>query len=460
MKLPHLLAAVLLPFAAALPAAPVSAQLPAAVEGQPLPSLAPMLQRTVPGVVNISTRGRVQMQQNPMFNDPFFRRFFQMPDQPQEREVSSLGSGVIVDAARGYVLTNNHVIANADEIRVTLQDGRELVAEVVGTDEATDVALLKVEAERLTALPFSDSDKLEVGDFVVAIGNPFGLGQTVTSGIVSGLGRALGLRGPQQSFEDFIQTDAAINRGNSGGALVNLRGELVGINTAILSGTGGNIGIGFAIPVNMARYVMDQLIEHGEVRRGVLGINIQNLDPELAQALGTKETQGVVVTNVAEGSSAAKADIRAGDVIVSVNGRAVTHWNELRNRLGMLRVGERVRLEIIRDGRRRTVNAVIGELSSTEVAADALHPGLAGATFANIPETSPLYGRVVGVQVTAVEQGSPAARARLAPDDVITSVNRQDVRNVDDLRRLAVPSAQPLLLTVRRGNGVQFVVIR
>ncbi|MCA1799106.1 MAG: DegQ family serine endoprotease [Xanthomonadaceae bacterium] len=459
MKLLHLLAAALFTAATVLPVAPAAAQLPVAVDGEALPSLAPMLQRTVPAVVNISTRGTVQTQRNPMFNDPFFRRFFSMPDQPQEREVASLGSGVIVDAERGLVLTNNHVVANATEIRVTLQDGRELVAEVVGTDEGTDVALLKVEGANLTALPMSNSDALEVGDFVVAIGNPFGLGQTVTSGIVSGLGRALLMRGPQ-SFEDFIQTDAAINRGNSGGALVNLRGELVGINTAILSGTGGNIGIGFAIPANMARYVMEQLLEHGEVRRGVLGINIQNLDAELAEALGTSERQGVVVTNVAEGSSAEEAGIRAGDVIISVNGRAVTHWNELRNQLGMIRVGERVRLEVIRDGERRTVNARIGELATAEVAADTLHPGLRGATFSNIPETSPLFGRVQGAQVTSVEPGSAAARARLQPEDVITTVNRQDVGNVDDLRRLAAPGQPQLLLTVRRGNGVQFIVIR
>ncbi len=456
MKPQYLLAAAL---AAATPAVGQADAIPAPLDGVTMPSLAPMLQRATPGVVNISTSGTVQVQQNPMFNDPFFRHFFKMPEQPTEREFQSLGSGVIVDASNGYVLTNNHVVANATEITITLQDGRELSAEVVGTDEPTDLALLKVDANNLTALPLADSEQLQVGDFVVAIGNPFGLGQTVTSGIVSGLGRALGLR--QESYENFIQTDAAINRGNSGGALVNLRGELVGINTAILSGSGGNIGIGFAIPTSMVKYVMGQLIEHGKVSRGVLGVTIQNLNQELAAAMGLDDaTQGVVVSSVASGSAAEKAGIQVGDVIVSLNGAAVSNLNELRNRLGMMPVGERVRVELLRDGRRRTVTATISELAATEIASGALHRGLEGASFSNIPETSPLSGRVQGAMIVQVAEGSAAQRNGLRAGDVVTSVNRRPVTSVEDLRQLAAPGPQQLLLHVRRGNGALFLPIR
>lgn len=455
MKALPLIAAALFAAATSMPAI---AQLPSVVDGQPLPTLAPMLQRVTPGVVNISTRGTVQVQQNPLLNDPLFRRFFGQPNQPQEREVSGLGSGVVVDAANGYVLTNNHVIARADEITVTLQDGRTLPATVIGTDEATDLALLQVEATGLTAVPLGDSDALAVGDFVVAIGNPFGLNQTVTSGIVSGLGRALRMRA--ENYEDFIQTDAAINRGNSGGALVNLRGELIGINTAIMSGSGGNIGIGFAIPVRMARQVMDQLIEHGTVRRGMLGVTIQDLNQELADALGIDETQGALVTNVMPESPAERAGVQAGDVIVRVNDRNITSLNDLRNQIGMARIGDRVRLEVVREGRTRTLQATIEEAASEEVPADQLHAGLQGATFSNITESSPLYGRVEGVQVTEVEPGSPAGRRGLAQNDVIIAVNRQQVQNIADLRQLATPDQRQLLLHIRRGNGMMFLVVR
>lgn len=268
---------------------PLAAAWPSAVDGQPLPSLAPMLKRATPAVVNISTRTQIQEAEHPLLRDPFFRHFFGIPNQPRRRESSSLGSGVIVDSRRGYVLTNNHVIDKADEITVTLNDGRRLNGKLVGADPESDIAVVKITPERLTELPIGDSDKLEVGDFVVAIGNPFGLGQTVTSGIVSALGRSgLGIEG----YEDFIQTDASINPGNSGGALVNLRGELVGINTAILAPSGGNVGIGFAIPANMATRIMTTLVEHGEVRRGLLGITVQDLSHELAQAFSLPDGQG------------------------------------------------------------------------------------------------------------------------------------------------------------------------
>ena len=295
------------------------AALPAAVAETPMPSLAPMVKKVSPAVVNIATRGTIRERppQNPLLEDPFFRRFFDIPDMPRERQFQSAGSGVIFDARNGYIVTNAHVVDNATEITVTLQDGRDLTAQVVGSDVPSDVAVLKVSPENLIQIALGDSGKLEVGDFVVAIGNPFGLQHTVTSGIVSGLGRS-GIN--QDGYEDFIQTDASINPGNSGGALVNLRGELVGINSAILSRSGGNIGIGFAIPVNMARSIMDQLLKYGSVKRGLLGVNIYSLTPDVAKSLNLQNIQGVLVSQVNEGSAAEKAGIKAGDVITSING--------------------------------------------------------------------------------------------------------------------------------------------
>jgi Do/DeqQ family serine protease len=296
---------------------------------QGMPTLAPMLERVTPAVVNIASAGRIPVEQNPLFNDPFFRDFFGFPDQPLERKTQSLGSGVIVDAERGLILTNAHVIANADQITVKLGDGRSYEAELVGTDAETDIGVVKITAERLTDVPMADSSQLRVGDSVVAIGNPFGLTQTVTSGIVSALGRSgLGIEG----YEDFIQADAAINPGNSGGALVDLKGRLVGINTAIFSGSGGDIGIGFAIPINMARQVMEQLVKHGKVRRGYLGIQLQDLDAELAEAFDIEARQGAVIANVLAGTPAQKAGLQAGDVIVSVNGRPVRSASDLKER--------------------------------------------------------------------------------------------------------------------------------
>jgi Do/DeqQ family serine protease len=285
-----------------------------AIDGEPLPSLAPVLERVTPSVVNIYTETRVQVR-SPLLDDPFFRRFFNVPERARERISRSLGSGVIVDAERGYILTNNHVIEGSTDISVTLHDGRSFSAEMMGTDPDTDLAMIRVEADELEELALADSRELRVGDFVVAVGNPFGLGQTVTSGIVSALGRA-GVRGLE--FQNFIQTDASINPGNSGGALINLRGELVGINSAIFTPSGGNVGIGFAIPSSMAQYVMDQLIEFGEVRRGTLGLFVQDLSGELADALELDVNGGALVAEVVDDSPAAKSGIKAGDVIVSV----------------------------------------------------------------------------------------------------------------------------------------------
>jgi Do/DeqQ family serine protease len=433
-----------------------SATLPAAVDGEPLPTLAPMLERTVPTVVNLSTRGRV-VEQSPLLDDPFFRRFFDLPQAPRERQVQGLGSGVILDAERGYILTNYHVIRRADEIVVTLYDGRRLDAEVVGTDPATDLAVLRVEADHLEAVKVADSDALRVGDFVVAIGNPFGLGQTVTSGIVSALGRSgLGI----ESYEDFIQTDASINPGNSGGALVNLRGELVGINTAILSRGGGNIGIGFAIPVNMALQIMEHLVEHGEVRRGRLGVMVQDLTPDLAQAFGIPQTRGAVISRVEPGSAADRAGLREGDVVLQVDGRAVRNASEMRNIIGLLRVGAEVELEVVRDNRRHTITAQVAEIEMTTLEGGQISRLLDGAGFSDIPEDSPLYGRVQGVLVASLEGGSRAARAGLREGDVILSVNRQPVTGVEDMRRALDGAGQRLLLNIRRDEGAFFLLLQ
>ncbi len=331
----------------------------AEASGQASPSLAPMLDNVTPAVVNISTKTKVRINDNPLLRDPFFRRFFSLPNSHQKRHTQSLGSGVIVNAQQGYIITNNHVIDMADEITVTLRNNQKLVATLIGRDKATDIAVIKVEPNELTGVEFADSDRLRVGDFVVAIGNPFGLGQTVTSGIVSALGRSgLGIEG----YENFIQTDASINPGNSGGALVNLRGELVGINTAILSPSGGgNVGIGFAIPTNMVRDIMSQLIEFGKVKRGRLGVYLQDLTAELASVFGMTQQQGAIVSQVIENSPAEKSGIKAGDIIIRVDSKIINNTSDLRNIIGLLRVGKSVELDILRNGKNRQFKVKIRE---------------------------------------------------------------------------------------------------
>lgn len=431
-----------------LPAA-ATAALPAEVDGEPIPTLAPMIKRVSPAVVNIAVRASVdQSRDNPLLNDPFFRRFFE-DRAPRQRQSQSAGSGVIVDAARGYVLTNHHVVENADEIQVTLLDDRSLKAEVIGSDPGSDVAVIKVDPDGLQDISLGDSDGLEVGDFVVAIGNPFGFSHTVTSGIVSALGRS-GLS--RDGYEDFIQTDASINPGNSGGALINLRGELVGINSAIISNSGGNLGIGFAIPVNMARAVMDQILEFGEVRRGLLGVNIFSVTPAVAQAYDLEVEQGALVSQVMPGSAAEKAGIRTGDVVMTVDGEQVKGATELRNAIGLKRVGDEVKLEVHRDGDIRMIEAQLGgQNEEPEVVAAELHRGFDGAELTTLDSNSPGYGDLEGVVVASVERGSPAALRGLRAGDVITHVNRKRVRSMEDFRE-AAGDAESLGLTVQRDD--------
>lgn len=428
------------------------AQLPARVGDTPLPSLAPIVKRTSPAVVGISVKGTVQAQQNnPLLQDPFFRRFFDLPEAPQERQFQAAGSGVIVDAANGYILTNAHVVENAKEITVTLLDNREIKAQVKGTDSATDIAVLQVKATNLTAIPLADSNKAQVGDFVIAIGNPFGLEHTVTSGIISALSRAPGIS--ENGYEDFIQTDASINPGNSGGALLDLNGQLIGVNSAIFSSSGGNIGIGFAIPSNMAKSVMDQLVKYGKVVRGVLGVSIQTLTSELASSIGAEGVEGAVVSEVQEGSAADKAGIKPGDVVTAVNGKPVRSSQALKNAIGFLRVGEKVEIGLLREGKPRRVTAVIAERSEAAKQASAtMHSGLEGAEFADA-------GKNEGVVIAAVAENSPAATNGLRRNDLIVAVGRARIMNVQQLRE-AVKDANSFLLTVQRGNRTLVVVIR
>lgn len=425
---------------------PATAAWPAAVDGRTLPSLAPILKEVMPAVVNISTRTQIQEAEHPLLRDPFFRRFFDIPNQPRKRETSSLGSGVIVDARRGYVLTNNHVIDKADEIMVTLNDGRRLNAKLVGADRESDIAVVQVKPGELRELPRGDSDKLEVGDFVIAVGNPFGLGQTVTSGIVSALGRSgLGIEG----YEDFIQTDASINPGNSGGALVDLNGRLIGINTAILAPSGGNVGIGFAIPVNMAMSIMATLAEHGEVRRGLLGVNVQDLTPELAQAFNLGETQGAVITRIQPDSPADRAELQPGDIVLAINGRKVKHSMDVRNAIGLLPVGSEAKIEVLHKGEPIVREARIAAPRNATADGRSLHPKLAGVVLREGETDS----GDEGVFIEKIHTASYAFQSGLRPGDVIVMANRRPVHGLDSLRQAAGGSSQLLLNIRREGEG-------
>jgi serine protease DegQ len=432
---------------------PAQAALPALIDGQALPTLAPMIERVTPAVVNISSRTRTRVR-DPLLDDPFFRRFFGVPNMPQERVEQSLGSGVIVDAAKGYVLTNNHVVQGADDIRVTLSDGRTLKAKLVGTDPDTDVAVIQIPADNLKAVSLADSTRLRVGDFVVAIGNPFGLNQTVTSGIVSALGRS-GLRG--LGYQNFIQTDASINPGNSGGALVNLNGELVGINTAIFSPSGGNVGIGFAIPSTLAGDVMQQLIRTGTVKRGSLGMETQNLTADIAQMLGVAAGRGAVVTRVQADSAAEAAGLRPGDVVVGVNGKPVNNEQDLHNAEGLLPIGSDIELKVLRDGREIVATTKLTGRDAASAEGQILDPRLGGAQFVELGERQRQQG-LRGVAIARVVGGSRAESNSLRSGDVVVAVNQVDIRNVEDLKALSKRQPRQLLLTVVRGQNAFFVM--
>ena len=432
---------------------PVSGAPAAGSNNLVLPTLAPMLEKTTPAVVNISTTGKVIVR-DPFFDDPFFRRFFDVPEQRRERRISGLGSGVIVDANDGYIVTNSHVIDKAEDIVVTLEDGQRFNAKVIGKDPGADIAVIQIDAERLTEIALGDSDNLRQGDFVVAIGNPFGLGQTVTSGIVSALGRSgLGI----ESYEDFIQTDASINPGNSGGALVNLRGELIGINTAIYGSGGGNIGIGFAIPVNMARQIVSQLVEHGEVRRGRLGFVVQDLTPELAEAFGVARKKGVVVARVEAKSPAQQAGIKVGDVITAVNGREVDNSAQVRNEIGLLRVGSKVEIEVLRDGKTRSLTASVGRHTTYTVSGNTLSEKLAGAKFSEAQEDS---SRRTAAGIEVVQARGKAASAGLRKGDIVISVNRERVKTIKDMKAAIKKNPEALLLNIQRASRGLFILIR
>jgi Do/DeqQ family serine protease len=443
----------------ALVSSPVAAVLPIVdANGKPFPSLAPMLKEVNPAVVNISTFSTLQTVQNPLLNDPFFRRFFNLPETPQggdqqvpRKRQQSAGSGVIVDADDGIVMTNHHVIRDADEIHVSLQDGRSYKAELVGSDEGLDVAILKIDGADLKEIGLADSSLLEVGDFVVAIGNPFGLGQTVTTGVVSALGRSgLGIEG----YENFIQTDASINPGNSGGALVNLAGELVGINTAIISPAGGNVGIGFAIPINMAKSSMNQILEHGEVRRGQIGVGIQDISPDLREAFDLENGQfGVLVTSVVDGSPAARAGLRSGDIIIEVDGKATTSTAQLRSLIGVHEIGDKLRLTLLRDGHRKTLTVEVGEPKPAQAKAGGMPELLAGVGIENNPDGD-------GVRVMTVAPNSAAAYSGLLPGDVIVGANRRKVSDIESLQAALANGTGSVLLHVNRNGGSLFIVIR
>ena len=419
-----------------------------------MPTLAPLVERVTPGVVNIAVKSKMDMEDNPLFKDPKFRRFFDLPDKMPPQERSSVGSGVIIDAKKGYVLTNHHVIDDATDIAVTLKDKRVFTAKVIGGDKDTDIAVLQIDAKDLSALPMGDSTQMRVGDYVVAVGNPFGLSQTVTSGIVSAIGRSgLAIEG----YEDFIQTDASINPGNSGGALVNLKGELIGINTAIIGPSGGNVGVGFAVPTTMVKSVMAQLIEYGEVRRGQIGVQISDMTPELAKNLGIDRAEGALIAAVVKGSPAELAGLKAGDVAIELDGKSLKSMTDLRNRIGMMTLGTTVSVTVIRGGSKKDFKITIGKPPKETVVAKAEdRPALQGATFSN---TEP-GEKVKGVRVTNVERNSPAFQSNLRVGDIIVSVNRKEVANVDEFTAEMKNSARQTALFIKRGGEDLLVIVQ
>lgn len=432
---------------------PVSAALPSQVPGQEaIPSLAPMLEKVLPAVVSVQVEGTArQSQRIPEELKKYFGE--DAPDQ-QAQPFEGLGSGVIIDAAKGYILTNNHVISQADKISVQLNDGREFDAKLIGGDDQSDIALLQVQnPSNLTQIAIADSDKLRVGDFAVAVGNPFGLGQTATSGIVSALGRSgLNLEG----LENFIQTDASINRGNSGGALLNLNGELIGINTAILAPGGGSIGIGFAIPSNMAKTLSQQLIQFGEVKRGLLGIKGMEMSADIAKAFKLNVQRGAFVSEVLPNSGSAKAGVKSGDVIVSLNDKPLSSFAELRSRIATTEPGAKVKLGLIREGKPLTVEVTLDKSTSSSASAEQISPTLQGATLSD----GQLKNGTKGISVTTVEKSSPAAQAGLHQDDAIVGVNRTRVQSIAEMRKVLESKPAVIALQIIRGNDTLYILLR
>jgi serine protease Do/serine protease DegQ len=425
------------------------AALPTHVGDRPVTSLAPIVESASPAVVNIRVRQTVSTRSP--FADDAMRRFFNIPGRSDaERQVQSAGSGVIVDAGNGYILTNHHVVENADEILITLLDGELLDAEVVGSDAETDIAVLKVDATGLTEMPIGDSENVRVGDFVIAIGNPFGLGHTVTSGIVSALSRT----GIGAGLEDFIQTDASINPGNSGGALVNMHGELVGINSAIISRTGGNVGIGFAVPTEIASSIMNQILDFGEVRRGLLGVSINPIDAAAAEALNIPVDAGAIITQISPNSAAEKAGLKVEDVIIEVNQKKISDARELTNAIGLLSAGDKVDIRYVRDGDTQQTTAELGARITTNVSGGDIHRGLAGAEFQSTTASS-----LRGVEVPVVEENSAAAQRGLRQGDVVLAINRQRVQSISEMIEVA-SEYEILFLSVQRGERQLMLQIR
>ena len=420
-------------------------------------TVAPLITAAAPAVVNISVVNSAPGAENPLFRDPFFRRFFGVPDQTPPRESIGAGSGVIVDAKAGYVLTNHHVVENAKRITVKLRDGRQFKAKLVGSDAGTDIALLKIKPQGLTALTVGDSDQLQIGDFVIAIGNPFGLGQTVTSGIVSALGRS-GLS--RDKFENFIQTDASINPGNSGGALINTKGELIGINTAIIAPGGGNVGIGFAVPVNMVQAVVSQLKKHGKVRRGRIGIAIQDITPDIAKALGLPAEAGALVSRVEPKSPAEKAGLKAGDAIIEMDGKTLRSSNHLRNVVGLRERGSVVKLTVVRKGKRIQIAVRVGKPELAKLDVKSAVPQLAGTKITEIPSGHAAKRSVTGVYAADVAVGSPAWRLGLRKGDIILAVNQKQVGSVSEFEQTTKSTNGVLALNILRGDTQLFIVVQ
>lgn len=449
-KMSFICSSILLSTTLAMASLPAQANLPLQLNGQQMPSLAPMLENVTPAVVLISVKGtHVEQQKVP----DAFKFFFGDPRQNQSRErpFRGLGSGVIIDAKKGHIVTNNHVIREADEIQITLKDGRQIEAKKIGADENSDIALIQVDPSSLIEIKVADSDKLRVGDFAVAIGSPFGLGQTVTSGIVSALGRS-GLN--NENYEDFIQTDAAINSGNSGGALVNLKGELIGINTAIIGPNGGNVGIGFAIPSNMVKNIVSQILEYGEVRRGVLGVSGYSVNGEIAKAMELEASQGGFVERVAPDSAAEEAGIEAGDVITKVNGKHVKGFSELRGKIGSIGAGKDVELTVIKaNGKTKNYTVTLKKDQSANIEPASIHRMLEGAELSNQPNS-------MGVLVGSVDVDSPAEQIGLRKGDIIAGVNKVATQNIAELRDYLTDIKGISLLKIIRGNSILYIRIR